>query len=227
MTERSEIVGQEGAVGLDGLAAAGQRFAIQALGLGPSAERLVDGGEVAAAHERVGMVGAQLGLAELERRLEQRDRLGQPAGRHVGGGQVVAVSERVGVVGAQLRLVQLERRLVQRDRLRRPAGVVVGDGQVARLPSVSGWSGPSFDSQSLSVFSYSSIASDVRPAVAVGDGQVVAAVERVGVVGAQLGLPDFERPLVERDRLGRPTDGPVGGGQGCGTRACRGGRGPA
>ena len=50
--ERGEVAGQEGAVGLDALAAAGQHVAQQMLGLGPAAERLVGRGEDGAAGER-------------------------------------------------------------------------------------------------------------------------------------------------------------------------------
>ena len=84
---------------------------------------LVGGGEVVAAGERVGVVGAELRLPLLERRLVQRDGLGGAAGGQVGLGEVVAAGERVGVVGAELRLPQLERRLVQLDRLVDAAGV--------------------------------------------------------------------------------------------------------
>ena len=49
----------------------------------------------------------------------------------------------------------------------------------------------------------------------VGRGEVVAAVERVGVVGAELRLPQLERRLVQRDRLGRPAGGVVGRRRGC------------
>ena len=50
------------------------------------------------------MVGAELRLPQLERRLVQRDRLGGAAGALVGLGEVVAAGERVGVVGPELRL---------------------------------------------------------------------------------------------------------------------------
>ena len=59
---------------------------------------------------------------------------------------------------------------------------------------VSGWSGPSFATLSLSVPSSNAIASSSRPADAVGDGEVVAAPERIGVVGAQLRLLKLESP---------------------------------
>ena len=56
----------------------------QWLSVGPSAGGLVGKGEVIAANERVGVVGPQLRLHQLERRLVQRDRLGVPAGGVVG-----------------------------------------------------------------------------------------------------------------------------------------------
>ena len=73
-------------------------------GLGQPAGRLVGEGQVVAARERIGVVGAQLGLPQLERRLVQRGGLGRPAGGPVGDGEVVAAAERVGVVGAELGL---------------------------------------------------------------------------------------------------------------------------
>ena len=78
--------------------------------------------------------------------------------------------------------------------------------------SVSGWSGPSLAACSLSVSSSSAIASAVRPA-ACRPGEVAAAEERVGVVGAELRRPQLERLLVHRDRLGRPTRVHVGHGE--------------
>ena len=44
----------------------------------------------------------------------------------------------------------------------------------------------------------------VAAAAQVGLGEVVAAGERVGVVGAELRLTQLERRLVQRDRLGHP-----------------------
>ena len=70
------------------------------------------------------MVGPELRLARLERRLVQRDGLGGAAGGLVGLGEVVAAGERVGVVGAELRLARLERRLESRDGLGGAAGAV-------------------------------------------------------------------------------------------------------
>src|SRR5262249_20307094 len=88
--EVGEFVGQQGAVGLGGLAADGQSVAAPRLGVGPAAERLVSVDEAGAALEGVGMVGAQLRCAALERLLAERDRL--PAerdrlGRSAGLGQ--------------------------------------------------------------------------------------------------------------------------------------------
>ena len=91
---------------------------------------LVGGGEPVAAGERVGVVGAELRLAQLQRRLVERDRLGGAAGGPVGVGEAVAAGERVGVVGAELRLVQPQRRLVERDRLGEAACEQVGVGEV-------------------------------------------------------------------------------------------------
>ena len=73
--------------------------------------QLVSLGQSGNTGKRVGVVGAQLRLAELERRLVQRDRLGQSARGRVGVGQVAAAAESVGVVGAQLGLAELERLL--------------------------------------------------------------------------------------------------------------------
>jgi hypothetical protein len=49
----------------------------------------------------VGVVGPQLGLIQLERRLVQGDRFGQPSGFPVGFSEVVAAFERVVLVGAE------------------------------------------------------------------------------------------------------------------------------
>ena len=158
------------------------------------------------------MVGAELRLRQLERRLVQLDGLGDAAGGVVGRGEVVAAGERVGVVGAELRLLQLERRLVQRDRLGGAAGGAVGLGEVVAAGERVGVVGAELRLRSLSVASCSLIASAVRPAVEVGIGEVVAAVERVGVVGAELRpaqlqgalvLPDRQRGLAQV-RVGRP-----------------------
>ena len=66
-------------------------------------------GEVVAAGERVGVVGAELRLSLLERRLVHLDGVVGAAGVRVGHGEVVAAGERVGVVGAEPRLAQLQR----------------------------------------------------------------------------------------------------------------------
>ena len=67
------------------------------------------------------------------------------------------------------------------------------------LPSVSGWSGPSFAFASASVSSWSFSARRLA-GVDVAGGEVVHADERVGVVGAELRLPQRQRLLVELQR---------------------------
>ena len=76
--------------------------------------------------------------------------------------------------------------------------------------SVPGWSGPSLALSSLSVSSYSGIASAEPAGVLVGRAEVVHGGERVGVVGAQLGLLELERLLEQQHRLGEPAGGLVG-----------------
>ena len=79
-TELSQIASQQGAVGLDGLAATGQRLAKQVLRLGEPAECPECRGQAAAERERIGVARVQFGLHQIDRRLEQWDCLGQPAG---------------------------------------------------------------------------------------------------------------------------------------------------
>jgi hypothetical protein len=74
---------------------------------------LVGVGEVVAAVEGVGVVGAQLRLPLLQRRFEQLDSLVDGAGRLVHDGEAVAAVEGVGMVGAQLRLPLLQRSFVE------------------------------------------------------------------------------------------------------------------
>ena len=72
------------------------------------------------------------------------------------------------------------------------------------LPSVSGWSGPSLAFFRASVSSWSLRASACRPRACVAVGQVVHALERVGVVGAE--VPAVERPgRLELPRRDAPT----------------------
>ena len=95
------------------------------------------------------------------------------------------------------------------------------------LVSVSGWSGPSLAFFSVRVSSWSLRASACRPRV-VDVGQVVHARERVGVVGAELGLPQRQRLLVELEGLGVPAQACRSWWPGCPcSRAYRGGRGRA
>ena len=68
------------------------------------------------------------------------------------------------------------------------------------LLSVSGWSGPSFAFRSASVSSKSGSARSILPAAAIADGEVVHARERVGVVGAELRLPQRQRLLAQLQR---------------------------
>ena len=81
------------------------------------------------------------------------------------------------------------------------------------LASVSGWSGPSLAFRSASVSSWSFSASACRPRSVVAGGQVVHALERVGVVGAQLGLAQRQRLLVELERPRWAGPGVVAAGQ--------------
>ena len=115
--ELSEIPGQEGTVGLFGLASSGERLAQQTLGLGPPAERLVGGCQEAPIPEGHEVVGPELRIALLDGCLEQRDRIGRPTGLEVGGGQVASADERVKVVRAELALQPRQRFLIQSDRL--------------------------------------------------------------------------------------------------------------
>ena len=104
-------------------------FLVQGDHIGQAASSEVERCEVVTALECVGVVGAQLGLVQLERRLEECDRLRQPADAIVGDGQVVAAKERLGVIGAQPGVEQLERRLEECDRLGRPPVGRVGGGK--------------------------------------------------------------------------------------------------
>jgi hypothetical protein len=76
------------------------------------------------------VVGAQLGLLPLERRLVQRDRPDRPAGGQVGIGQIGAARERELMIGAELGLAERGRLLMQGDGLGRPADGQVGGGQI-------------------------------------------------------------------------------------------------
>ena len=69
------------------------------------------------------------------------------------------------------------------------------------LSSVSGWSGPSLAFRSLSASSKCGMASFSRSPVHIGHGEVVHALEGVGVVGAERRLPHGQRP---REQLRRP-----------------------
>src|SRR5262249_14133618 len=73
--------------------------------LGGTARLFVGGREVVAADERVGVVGPELRLPLLQRRLMQRDRLSGAAGVPVGRGEVVAAGEGVGVFRPEGHLV--------------------------------------------------------------------------------------------------------------------------
>ena len=108
------------------------------------------------------------------------------------------LGERVGVVGAELRLHQRQRLLEERQGPVELAGGLVAAARLFMLVSVSGWSGPSFAFLSASVSSKSGRARSSLPAVLVADGEVVHAGERVGVVGAELRLPQRQRLLEER-----------------------------
>ena len=54
--------------------------------------------------KRVGVIGSELGLAELERFLDKRQGQVELAGAMIAGRQVVHAAERVGVIGAELGL---------------------------------------------------------------------------------------------------------------------------
>ena len=69
------------------------------------------------------------------------------------------------------------------------------------LQSVSGWSGPSFVFRKRQRLLAELQRPVVLAGVAVADGQVVHAHERVGVVGAELRLPQRQRLLAELQRL--------------------------
>ena len=83
--------------------------------------------------ERVGMVGPELGLSQLQRLLEQRQGQVQFTGVLVGARQVVHAVERVGVVGAELGLPELERLLEQRQGQVELAGGLVAQARLFML----------------------------------------------------------------------------------------------
>src|SRR5438034_183067 len=69
-------------------------------GVGVPAEVVVAVGQVVHARKRVGVVGAEVGFLERERRLVQLEGVGVPAEVGVAVGQAVHASKRVRVVGA-------------------------------------------------------------------------------------------------------------------------------
>ena len=127
--QRGEVIGQEGALGPSGLAAAGQRVAPQGLGLGPAVEGFVGVGQEPLGREGIGVVRADRRPEALEGLPEERDRPVELAVVTVRIRQVATADERVGVVAAELRLSDLERDLVQRDGLGGAAGGPVGGGE--------------------------------------------------------------------------------------------------
>src|SRR5262249_16248435 len=104
-----------------------------------------------------GVVGAEPGLLELERFLEQRQGRVQLAGGLVAQGQVVHAGEGVRVVGAEPGLAEVDRLLEQGQGLFPPArGLVAQTRGVAvegrgRVGGVGGWWGPRRALLSLSV----------------------------------------------------------------------------
>ena len=94
--------------------------------------------------------------------------------------------------------------------------------------SVSGWSRPSAVSFSLSVSSSNTMASARAAGPLVGERQIVARPERVGMFAPELGLFQLERLLVERDRVSDTSDGQnTHWPDRCGSGACRDGLGRA
>jgi hypothetical protein len=94
------------------------------------ARSLVGGGEVVAAGQRLGVVGAEGPLTVVEGLLEQRDGPPGVSGRLVGGGEVVAARQRLGVVGAKDPLTIVEGLLEQRDGPPEVPGRLVCGGEV-------------------------------------------------------------------------------------------------
>ena len=86
--------------------------------------------QVAHAGEGVGVVGAELGLPQRQRLLEERQGLVQLPGGLVAIRQVVHALEGVGVVGAELGLHQGQRLLEKRQGLVQLPGVLVAQRQV-------------------------------------------------------------------------------------------------
>ena len=72
-------------------------------------------GQVVHAHQRVGMIGAKLGLTELERVFVQQHSFLEPAGVAVRQSQVVHAGQRVRMVGAVLGLPQFKGLLMLGD----------------------------------------------------------------------------------------------------------------
>ena len=98
--------------------------------------------------------------------------------------------------------------------------------RLLRLVSVSGWSGPSFDSRELEGRLVQRDRLGRAAGGPVGGGEVLAAVERVGVVGAERSRSAaLSVCLVHPDRLVGAAGGEVGEGEVvAAVRACRGGR---
>ena len=132
-------------------------------------------------------------LAQLQRRLVDRDGVGDAAGGVVGGGEVVA-AEDVWVIGAELRLSLLQRRLVDRDRLGDATGGPVGSGEVVAAGERVGVVGAELRLAQLQRRLEDRDRLGEAAAASIGVGKVAAAGERVGVVGA-------ERRLADRPRL--------------------------
>ena len=91
----------------------------------PASRRPVARRQVAHADEGVGVVGAELGLPQRQRLLEERQGPVQLPGVLVARGEVVHAGEGVGVVGAELGFVERQRLLEERQGpVQLPGGLV-------------------------------------------------------------------------------------------------------
>ena len=109
-------------------------IAIDVEGLGVPAEGVVAVGQVVHAHERVGVVGAELGLFKRQRLLAELEGVGVPAEGGVAVGQVVHARASAGWSGPSLAFLERQRLFEELEGVGVPAELGVAVGQVVHAP---------------------------------------------------------------------------------------------